>query len=201
MVVRTAEDYYSHLRALLPPGPAWDREFHPEVDELLRAGAQELAREDARAFDLLSESNPETVRELVPGWERVMGLPDPCLGPSPGFDDRQLAVRRRLVAVGGQSRAYFIDLAFSLGYPEARIIEHRSPRFGRSRFGAARFGTWSAQFMWTLESGPRRRVGRRFGASYWGDRFGKDPITALECAVRQSAPAHAVEYIKYSENT
>lgn len=198
--MRTAQDYYAQLLALLPPGPAWDREFNPGVDELLSAAALELAREDLRAIDLLSEANPETVRELVPDWERIMGLPDPCLGPSPGFDDRQLAVRRRLVAVGGQSRTYFLDLAFSMGYPEAKIIEHRAPRFGRNRFGGARFGTWSAQFMWTLETGPRRRLGRRFGASYWGDRFGVDPSAALECVIRQSAPAHAFEYITYSEN-
>jgi uncharacterized protein YmfQ (DUF2313 family) len=198
--VRSANDYYSQLCALLPPGPAWDRELNPGVDQVLQAAAQELAREDLRAFDLLAEANPETMREVVPDWERVMHLPDPCLGQSPTFDDRKLAVRRRLVAAGGQSRSYFIDLAFSLGYPDARIIEHRAPRFGRSRFGSARFGTWSAQFMWTLETGARTRYGRRFGATYWGDRFGANPNSALECVIRQSAPAHAVEYIKYSEN-
>ncbi|MFV2950124.1 YmfQ family protein [Pseudomonas japonica] len=197
MAVRTADDYYAQLRALLPPGPAWDREFNPEVDSVLGALSRELAREDLRAADLLAESLPDTVRELVPDWERVMELPDACMGESPTFDDRQLAVRRRLVEVGGQSRAYFLDLAFSLGYPEARIVEHRAPRFGRSRFGAAHFGTWSAQFMWTLEAGPRKRLGRRFGASYWGQRFGADPNGALECLVRRAAPAHAVEFINY----
>lgn len=164
---------------------------------MLGALAQELSREDLRAADLLAESLPDTVRELVPDWERVMDLPDACMGESPSFDDRQLAVRRRLVEVGGQSRAYFIDLAFSLGYPQARIVEHRAPRFGRSRFGAAHFGTWSAQYMWTLEAGPRLRLGRRFGASYWGQRFGADPNGALECMVRRAAPAHAVEFINY----
>lgn len=200
MVVRTADDYYAQLRALLPPGPAWDREFNPEVDSVLGGLAKELAREDLRAADLLAESLPDTVRELVPDWERVMNLPDPCLGPSPSFEDRQLAVRRRLVAAGGQSRAYFIDLAFSLGYPNAKIIERRAPRFGRSRFGVGHFGTWSAQFMWTLDAGPRSRLGRRFGATFWGERFGANPNSALECVIRQSAPAHALEYIKYSEN-
>lgn len=198
--MRTVSDYYGQLCALLPPGPAWDRELSPGLDQLLQAAAQELAREDLRAFDLLAEADPESMREVVPDWERVMHLPDPCLGQSPSFDERKLSVRRRLVAVGGQSRAYFIDLAISLGYPDAQIIEHRAPRFGRSRFGSGRFGTWSAQFMWTLETGARTRYGRRFGATYWGDRFGANPNSALECMIRQSAPAHAVEYIKYSEN-
>ena len=78
MAIRTAPDYYQQLRALLPPGPAWELEFSPDIDALLQAGAQELAREDLRAADLLAESLPDTVRELVPDWERVMNLPDAC---------------------------------------------------------------------------------------------------------------------------
>ena len=193
----TAEDYHAQLRALLPPGPAWEREFSPGIDTLLRAAAELLAKEDLRAADLLAESNPYTVRELVPDWERVMELPDPCLGDSPKFEDRQLAVRRRLLEVGGQSPAYFVELAISQGYPQARVIEHRAPRFGRSRFGTAHFGTWAAQFMWTLDTGPRRRLGRRFGAAYFGEQFGGNPSGALECVLRRSAPAHAIEFIKY----
>ncbi|MEE1922911.1 putative phage tail protein [Pseudomonas sp. 148P] len=201
MAIRTAADYLAQLVALLPPGPAWDLEMNPELAGPLHAAAELLASEDARAADLLSEADPLTVRELVPDWERVMGLPDPCMGDSPKFEDRQLAVRRRLTETGGATPAYFVDIAIALGYPEARVIEHRAPRFGRSRFGSARFGTWSAQFMWTLETGPRRRVGRRFGVSYWGERFGSSASAALECAIQRSAPAHTVEFIKYGENT
>ncbi|MCS3512520.1 YmfQ family protein [Pseudomonas grimontii] len=197
MAIRTSEDYYHHLVALLPPGPAWDVELVPEIRELLQAGSLELAREDLRLSDLLAESNPDTVRELVPDWEQVMDLPDPCLGENPAFEDRQLAVRRRLVEVGGQSPAFFVQLAITQGYPEATITEHRAPRFGASRFGRAHFGTWAAQFMWTLNTGPRRRLGRRFGASYFGERFGVNPSGALECVIRRSAPAHALEFINY----
>lgn len=197
MAIRTAEDYYDQLVALLPPGPAWDVERVPEIRELLQAGSLELAREDLRLSDLLAESDPDTVRELVPDWERVMGLPDPCLGENPAFEDRQLAVRRRLVEVGGQKPAFFVQLAITQGYPAATITEHRAPRFGVSRFGRAHFGTWAAQFMWTLNTGPRRRLGRRFGASYFGERFGANPSGALECVIRRSAPAHALEFINY----
>lgn len=198
--VRTAEQYKDQLRALLPLGPAWDPELVPEVDLVLTGVAQEFARIDARAFDLLNEMAADGVNELVPDWESVMNLPDPCLGANPAFEDRRLAVRRRLVAVGGQSIQFFIDLAVSQGYPEASVTEHRAPRFGRSRFGNAHFGTWAAQFMWTLNSGPRRRLGRRFGASFWGERFGANPSGALECVIRRSAPAHTLEFINYGES-
>lgn len=198
-MTRSAKNYHAQLRSLLPPGPAWDITFNPEIDRLLQLGADLLAVEDKRALDLLGESSPDTVRELVPDWERVMQLPDPCLGDAPLFEDRRLAVRRRLIEVGGQTPAYFVELAIAQGYPNAQVIEHRAPRFGRSRFGSARFGTWAAQFMWTLDTGPRRRLGRRFGAAYFGENFGGNPSGALECLLRRSAPAHALEFIKYGD--
>mgnify|MGYP003600650286 FL=1 len=195
--LRSAAEYQAQLMALLPSGPAWDPETVPELKVVLAGISQELARIDARAFDLINEMDPGSVSELVPDWEAVMGLPDPCLGDNPTFEDRRLAVRQRLLAVGGQSRAYFIEIAIRQGYRESSITEHRSPRFGRARFGSAHFGTWTAQFMWTLDSGPRRRLGRRFGASFWGERFGTNPSGALECVIRRSAPAHTLEFIKY----
>jgi uncharacterized protein YmfQ (DUF2313 family) len=197
VVARTAEEYRQQLRGLLPAGPAWDPELVPEIELVLQGVAVEFARLDGRAVDLLNEMDAAGVSELVPDWEVIMGLPDPCLGLNPAFEDRRLAVRRRLFEVGGQSPAYFIDIAVSQGYPEASITEHRAPRFGVSRFGRAHFGTWSAQFMWTLNTGPRRRLGRRFGASFWGERFGANPSGALECVIRRSAPAHALEFINY----
>ena len=195
--LRTAQQYRAQLRTLLPAGPAWEPERVPELALVLTGLSQELARIEARAFALLNEMDAGGVNELVPDWERVMGLPDPCIGLEPVFEDRRLAVRQRLTAVGGQSCSYFVEIAARLGYPEATITERRAPRFGRSRFGAARFGTWAAQFMWTLNTGPRRRLGRRFGASYWGERFGVNPSGALECVIRRSAPAHALESINY----
>lgn len=198
--LRSAAQYRAQLRALLPLGPAWDPERVPEIEKILSGMSQELARIDARAFDLINEMDPAGVSELVPDWEAIMGLPDPCLGENPAFEDRRLAVRQRLTAVGGQSRSYFIEIAIRQGYPESSITERRAPRFGRSRFGAAHFGTWTAQFMWTLNSGPRRRLGRRFGASFWGERFGANPSAALECVIRRSAPAHTLEFINYGDN-
>jgi uncharacterized protein YmfQ (DUF2313 family) len=198
-VARTPEQYRLQLRGLLPSGPAWDPELVPEIDLLLQGVALEFSRIEGRAVDLLNEMDAAGVSELVPDWEAIMGLPDPCLGLNPAFEDRRLAVRRRLFEVGGQSRAYFIEIAVRQGYPDATITEHRAPRMGRSRFGVAHFGTWSAQFMWTLNTGPRRRLGRRFGASFWGERFGMNPSGALECVIRRAAPAHALEFINYGE--
>lgn len=198
VVIRTAEHYAEQLQALLPPGPAWDPERVPEVQQLIAGLSHEFARIDGRAFDLLNEMDPATVSELVPDWERVMNLPDPCLGLKPLFEDRRLSVRQRLIAVGGQNAAFYVGIAVSQGYPDASITEFRTPRMGRSRFGQAHFGTWNAQFMWTLNTGGRQRLGRRFGASYWGERFGVNPGTAIECLIRRAAPAHGIEFVNFN---
>lgn len=199
MVVRTEADYQQQLVALLPPGPAWEVEQAPGVHQLLAGLAAEFARVDARVSDLIDEADPGTVRELVPDWERVMGLPDPCLGDSPSFEDRQRAVRTRHIAIGGQSIPYFLALAREHGYPNATITEHRAPRFRRARFGAARWGTWGQQFFWTVNLGRRIAGGRRWGLTLWGERFGANPNSGIECLIRRYAPAHTVVLFNYEE--
>ncbi|GFM89575.1 phage tail protein [Pseudomonas cichorii] len=197
-VLRTASQYAEQLQALLPSGPAWDPERVPELQQVITGLSREFARIDGRAFDLLNEMDPTGISELVPDWERVMNLPDPCLGLSPLFEDRRLSVRQRLVAVGGQNPAFYVDIAISQGYPNATVTEYRAPRMGRSCFGKAHFGTWNAQFMWVLNTGGRKRLGRRFGASYWGERFGVNPGTAIECLIRRAAPAHTAVFINFN---
>ncbi|TDV60115.1 YmfQ family protein [Pseudomonas sp. LP_7_YM] len=198
MAVRTAEQYRIQLRQLLPYGPAWDLERLPELDLVLAGLSVELACVDARVVALYAEMDPASVTELVPDWELVMDLPDSCLGDSPSFGDRQLSVRQRLTAIGAQTPAYFVSIAKGQGYPDATITQHRAPRFGRARFGKAHFGTWRVQFMWTLNTGGRQRLGRRFGVSYWGERFGVNPGSAIECLIRRYAPAHTVVHINYN---
>ena len=106
-------------------------------------------------------------------------------------------MRQRLVAVGSQRAAYYVQIAQAQGYPNASVTEYRAPRFGRSRFGSSHFGTWNAQFMWTLNTGGRKGLGRRFGVSYWGERFGVNPGSSLECLIARYAPAHTVPHINY----
>ncbi|MFC3340673.1 YmfQ family protein [Paracandidimonas soli] len=195
--MKTEGDYYRQLLQLLPLGPAWDSDLNPGVHGVLRAAAREFARIDARADDLLGEMVPTGVRELLPDWERVMGLPDRCTAVQPQFWQRRAEVVRRFGAVGEQRPAYFIQIAALMGYPGARVIEHRAPRFGRSRFGAARWGTWGQQFIWTLQLGMRQARGLRWGAAMWGNRFGVIPGDEIECVIRRYAPSHTVVFFEY----
>lgn len=196
-VARTAADYHQQLVALLPPGPAWEVEYQPELHALLKAFAAELARVDARGLQLQNESFLDGFHELLTDWERVLDLPDECLGATGTVAERKAMVRLRLTELGGQTPVYYVRLAARLGYPSARVQEFRAPRFGRSRFGRDHFGTWDAQFMWVLHAGPRLAGGSRFGLTVWGERFGGNPANALVCVIRRAAPAHTLEFVEF----
>lgn len=122
----TGEQYLSMLQALLPIGMAWPRDPDAVLTNLLRAWADEFAREGLRVEGLLNESIPGNARELLTDWERVLALPDSCTAAVDlSIDQRRAAVRSKITSIGGQSRQFFIDLAASLGFPGATIDEFR----------------------------------------------------------------------------
>lgn len=196
-VARTAADYAQQLTALLPPGPAWEAQLQPQLHALLEAIAQEFGRIDARSTQLMHEAFLATFHEALADWEQTLNLPDECLGTGGTVAERKAMVRMRLVEKGGQTPAYYVQLAARMGYRSARVQELRAPRFGCSRFGRDHFGTWDAQFMWILHAGERLAGGSRFGLSVWGERFGGNPSDALVCVIRRAAPAHTLEFVDF----
>lgn len=113
----TAAQYRAHLQALLPQGAAWPRDADATLTHLVGAMAEEFARLDARTDELLNEADPRTTNELLTDWERVAGLPEPCLINVPQNPaERRQALVAKLTTSGGQSRQFFIDLAASIGY-------------------------------------------------------------------------------------
>ena len=103
----TTAAYLSLLQGLLPPGSAWSREASATLTLTLEALADELARIDLRADNLLDELYPQESIELLTDWERLCGL---SAGDLPG-DRRRAAVIIQLMATGGSSLSYFQKLA------------------------------------------------------------------------------------------
>lgn len=112
----TADDYRVLLQALLPHGAAWPRDPDAVLTALLQAFADEFARVDVRVEDLFNEMDPRTTYELLEDFERVTGLPDPCVPAEQTVNERRAALVTRLTGQGGQSIAYFLGLAAALGY-------------------------------------------------------------------------------------
>jgi uncharacterized protein YmfQ (DUF2313 family) len=108
--------YRDQLISLQPPGAAWTTEPGSTRWNMLTALAVEVARIDLRAAELREEADPRTTVEMLPDWERVAGLPDPCAGQAQTLAERRQRLVAKLAARGGQSRAYFIGVAAQLGY-------------------------------------------------------------------------------------
>ena len=101
------ENYQSALLALLPTGDAWPKEQDSELGKLMAGIAEEFARIDQRAVDLLKESHPSTADELFAEWEAQYGLPDGCTPPDQTDEDRAYALIQSFQMQGGQNKAFF----------------------------------------------------------------------------------------------
>lgn len=188
-------EYLSQLQALLPQGPAWPREPDALLTRLLDGFAEEFARVDARADQLIDEADPRTTYELLADWERVAGLPGECVASlAQTVEQRRAALVAKLVERGGQSRAYFIALAAKLGYT-VTITEFDEWTFD-SDVDAPLTGTdWRFAFQvnaplntvgeWTFDSD----VDAPF--AWWGNEL-------LECAINNDKPAHTVALFAYT---
>lgn len=190
----SADAYLSQLQALLPHGPAWPREAGAAVTRLLQAWADELARVDGRAAMLLEETDPRTAAELLADWERVAGLPDPCVAQDQSSAQRRLVLHARLTTMGGQSAGYFTALAASLGYtvsitefdPHSVVDDVESMIYGQD---------WA--FAWQVNA-PQNTVGTLSVTDTANDPLAWWENESLECAISRNSPAHTHVLFAYS---
>jgi uncharacterized protein YmfQ (DUF2313 family) len=205
----SADAYARQIKHLLPRGALWNLEPGSVLSRVALAIADELARIDGRAEALVDEWDPRTTLELLSDWERVLGLPDGCVAVLPTTTvDRQRAVVQKLVARGGQSRQFFIDLAATLGFvvtiTEYTITTAASFHAGDLVNGEAWAFAWivnvnlaaspsGAGLTTWLGTITEFRADSHAGELLYG-RNGSD----FECIVRRAAPAHTVVLFTYS---
>lgn len=189
------EDYKENIKDHLPQGVIWTREKGTNVDSLYGALAVEMARVDSRVEDLLRESYPLLANELLADWERVTGLPEPCVGAPDTLDARRKAVFEKLGRKGGSSLQYFIDLAGKYGFT-ITITEYRRFRSGWSHSGDAIWGGgWEYAFrinapattITTFKSGQNASGDP---IRYWGNEL-------LECIINRLKQAHTIAIFSY----
>lgn len=190
-----SKEYAQQLDALLPVGLAWRRESDARMRELTRALAEEFARIDARAITLLSEALPSSALEMLSDWERVAGLPDPCVPEGQTLQERRAALISRLAGTGGQSRAFFIEIAAYLGFT-ITITEYRQFRTGISSVGDALCGEdWL--HAWRVNAPETTITEFRAGLSAAGEPLRKWGNELLECVFSRIKPAHTVLLFGY----
>lgn len=184
--------YLRMLQDALPRGLAWTRREDATLTKLLTAMAEEFARVQVRADALLAEADPRMTLELLRQWEDALGLPDPCINsPRNSIVIRRNAVVSRLSSEGGQSVAFFVALAASLGFTitATDIIEYREFKCDVSTVDTPLYSEdW--MFVWEVHAPVATPTFFRAGVFAAGEpivTFGNDPLT---CAFEKAKPAH-----------
>lgn len=181
-------DYLKQLQALLPTGLAWPKNPVAKLTALLQAWGDEFARVDTLTDALAEESDPRTTNALLPDWERVAGLPDPCVTLAQSLAQRRSALRSKLTATGGQSRAYFIAMLADMGFPGATIDEYPSA-------GLANQFEWRINISGVTSAAIPMRCTSvcTVRLNDWGNTY----TTFIECRINRYKPAHTKALFAY----
>lgn len=199
--------YKQLIADLLPSGRLWDVINQPVLADLLASLAVELARADDRVNDALFEADPRQTVELLPDWERLLGLPDECSPENPTIEERRAQVLQRFTSVGGLSKTYYEFLTAQLGYPST-VTKPLPFRVGRSRVGDALTNDFDVPFTVGMRVGDAlRNVGWLFyfnvevpvtaarvftvGHSTVGEPLRDFSNELIECTIKKLKPAHA----------
>ncbi len=147
---------------------------------LLSCVAAEFSRLEADAWQLLNETDPGVAVDLLPDWERVLGLPETCFDEvTISFEDRQRLAHNKLFVTGvTTTKQFYEDYAEGLGFDitvEEIPIDTSARRMGVARMGLERMGGSSGMSILqiTINSGT-------------GD------TDVLRCAIEQLKQAHVV---------
>lgn len=199
MVARTADDYAGQLLALLPTGPAWPRDREASFGELFTGMAQEMARLDARIDALLEEADPRTAFEMITDWEHLLGLPDPCTAAATTLSARQVLAWRKLAYQAGQTKAFYIALAASLGI-EIEIhefdpdVDDHDPSLTPFIAGGKYRYVWRVHVLTQTDY-----TVFRAGAGSAGDPLVEGDSLDIECVITNAKPAHTHVIFTYEE--
>ncbi|MFH5924542.1 YmfQ family protein [Roseomonas xinghualingensis] len=186
--VRSVAAYVAVLLSLLPRGRIWPRDPGSTLATVARGLAPTAQRLDERGAALLVDAFPKSAVELLPEWERTVGLPDPCSGLAPTLQQRQAQVVARLIAVGGQSIPYFVSVAAALGY-EIEIEEFAPARAGAFSAGDPLYGeAWA--HAWRVHAPGATVTYFVAGGSSAGEPLAAWGNEVLECVLSRIKPAH-----------
>lgn len=191
----TATDYTNVLTNLLPPGPAWDVIPGSVLALFLDAWSQELSRIQSRSVTLIDESDPRTTNELLTDYERIFGLPTDCMvGISQTLQQRHNALVAQMTSIGGQSKAYFINLAVSAGFT-ITITEFTFSTVSMTVADLITDGQWA--YAWQVNSA-LYAVSAFTVLSSVSDPLAVWGNTALECLINRFKPAHTSAIFAYT---
>lgn len=195
-VVKARADAYTDVQhRLLPAGPAWPQEGDSPTARVFPPTAAAMAELHARAEQLIEEADARTTSELLVDWERVVGLPDPCLSPPGSVAEQRRRVVQRLTYQGGQSVAFFISLLEALGYPGSTVTEFRPMRVTSKCNAALNQGGW--RYGWRVNVPGSTDVRVMTVRGRCNDPLASFGNPGLLCLLSVHKPAHTHLFVGY----
>lgn len=193
----TVSAWLSALQAMLPPGRALSTEPGSVLARLLQAVAARILALQQVLQDLQRQMDPRSATDLLTDWEGLLGLPDACAPQGQNMFDRRQIAYGKLTERGGQSRAYFIDLAARNGEPGVTITEFRP--FTCNGTCAGNLGSVADAFVWRVNI-PRAALAPRFMNcnSQCDDALQSYTPSAIECFFNHRKPAHTSVVFAYT---
>jgi uncharacterized protein YmfQ (DUF2313 family) len=193
--VASALDYLAQFQRLLPRGRVWQRGWGTIQAAHLLTLMPTWARLHVRAGEVIGETFPCTVAaEMLPEWEATLGLPD-C-EPLDTVQQRQAAVCAKFALRGGQSVAYFIELAAAHGYA-IEIEQHSAFRVDINRADEPLYDVaWD--YAWTVTAAIDTVIYFRTDESHADEPLATWGNAQLECLIEKYAPAHTVPMFQYT---
>lgn len=191
-----ADSYLDQLQALLPPGRL-ARDPNAVLTRLLGAFADGLARVHLRADNLVDEEDPRTTLELLPDYERVTSLPDPCLGPAPDIPTRRAQLSALMLLRGSLSIPHLIGVAASYGFTITITKFPPSVAEGMAAEDGVTEDDWAFAFQVNapltteISEFQAEASGAEDALATWGN-------TTLECVINRYRPGYATPIYAYT---
>jgi uncharacterized protein YmfQ (DUF2313 family) len=173
---------------LLPRGLMWPRDLKSKLGKIVSVIAQERQARHQRKLILLEiESVPTSAVELLPEWEKALGLPDPCLAAPTSLAARWAAIADVFFADHAPTPANMVTWAALAGW-NVTIQEQSYFIPGLSVAGDT---VGQSDFVWVVTVLGQARTYFRAEQSTSGDPLWDFPdLTTLQCVLRRASPAH-----------
>jgi len=179
---------------LTPAGPALSRDPDDWYPRLMQVLADELARYDAFVRDLADELDPQTTAALLPEWEAMVGLPDPCTGQLPTLEARRQALLQRLTKRGRLTAGFVKAAAAAMGFAVDAIVRHDAFVAGTSEVGEE-LADQDAQFVFDVETPDAQVFEAEVAGFAVGEPLGFIGNSQLECLLERIRPAHTLHRV------
>lgn len=194
---RSPEDIKRSIIAKIPPGFALAKR-ESIIDAFYEAFSYGFADGEQAAEDMMNEINPRSSNYLLDDFERVLGA-DPCGRDlnTQTKEQRRRRAHQRWTATGGQSIAYFTQIARNLGV--SITIDEFWPSIANEMVAGDLLIPEGEQFVWRVRLKLIHPVFFISGSSETWERLYDFTINDVECVLRRLKPAHTTLVFMYQE--